>query len=195
MKKYDKKLLGFSLVEMLVALAIFSTISILLATFLSQSLKSYRVRKEESDEQQKASHIMREFEKTTRAATKILTADENELKFYRYFDLTSSSPTQIRYFIDGNQFKIGETKPVGVEPNITYPQSAETIHLIVEDVENPNLIFEYYDGGKSTLTAPVDTTKIRLIKLTISLDQDTSKPPQAVTETTEINLRNLKDNL
>jgi len=195
MKKYDKRKKGFSLVEMLVALAIFSTISILLATFLSQSLKAYRIRKEESDEQQKASHIMREFEKTARAATEILTADENELRFYRYFDLTSSSPTQIRYFIEGSEFKIGQTEPVGVEPNITYPQSAETIHLIVEDVENPNLIFQYFNGEKNTLSAPVDTTKIRLIKLTISLDQDPSKPPVAVTETTEVSLRNLKDNL
>lgn len=195
MKKCNKKYRGFSLVEMLVALAIFSAISLILATFLSQSLKSYRIRKEESEEQQKASHIMREFEKTTRASTKILTANQNELKFYRYFDLNSSSPTQIRYFIDGNQFKIGQTEPVGVEPNITYPQSSENIHLIVEDVENPNLIFEYYDGEKVTLTAPIDITKIRLIKLTISLDQDINKPPAAITETTEVSLRNLKDNL
>lgn len=195
MKKYDKKFRGFSLVEMLVALAIFSAISIILATFLSQSLKSYRIRKEESEEQEKASHIMREFEKMTRAGTRVLTANQNELRFYRYFDLVSPSPTQIRYFIDGNQFKIGETEPVGIEPSITYPLSAETIHLIVDDVENPNMIFQYFDGQKNVLTAPIDTTKIRLIKLTISLDQDMNKPPGAVTETTEVSLRNLKDNL
>jgi prepilin-type N-terminal cleavage/methylation domain-containing protein len=195
MKKYDKKRWGFSLVEMLVALAIFSAISIILASFLSQSLKSYRIRREESAEQEKASHIMREFEKMTRAGTKVVTASQNELKFYRFLDLSSPSPTQIRYFIDGNQFKIGQTEPVGVEPDITYPQSAETIHLIVEDVENPNMIFEYFDGERNTLTTPIDTTKIRLIKLTISLDQDASKPPAAVTETTEVSLRNLKDNL
>lgn len=104
-------------------------------------------------------------------------------------------PTQIRYYIEGNQFIIGQTEPVGTEPNITYPPSAEKIHLIVEDVENPNMIFEYYDGQKNILSAPVDTTKIRLIKLTISLDQDVNKPPVAVTETTEVSLRNLKDNL
>lgn len=195
MKKYYKKTGGFSLVEMLVALAIFSTISIILATFLSQSLKSYRIKKEESEEQEKTSHIMREFEKMTRAGTRVLTADENELKFYRYFDLSSASPTQIRYFIDGNQFKIGETEPVGIEPNITYPQSAETIHLIVDDVENPNMIFSYFDGDRNVLNIPIDTTKIRLIKLTISLDQDPNKPPSAVTDTTEVSLRNLKDNL
>jgi prepilin-type N-terminal cleavage/methylation domain-containing protein len=195
MSKCNKKYRGFSLVEMLVALAIFSAISLILATFLSQSLKSYRIRSEESEEQEKASHIMREFEKMTRAGTRVIVANQNELKFYRYFDLTSSSPTQIRYFIDGNQFKIGQTEPVGVEPNISYPLSAETIHLIVEDVENPNMIFEYFDGEKNSLALPIDTTKIRLIKLTISLDQDTNKPPAAVTETTEVSLRNLKDNL
>lgn len=186
---------GFTLVEILIALGLFSIITVALSSFLSRSLWSYRIKKQDSELQEKAAHVMREFEQMTRAGNKVILAEANELKFYRFFDLESASPTQVRYFKEGNEFKIGVTEPLGTEPNITYPQSAERIDLIVGDVTNLDSIFMYYDGTGTELESPIDTTKIRMIELEITLDQNPNIPPEAVTEITRVTLRNMKDNL
>jgi len=194
-KKLKKRRSGFTLVEIVIALGLFSILAAMLSTFLSKSLWSYRIKKQDSELQEKAAHVMREFEQMTRAGNKVILAEANELKFYRFFDLASVSPTQVRYFKEGNEFKIGITEPVGTEPDVTYPQSGERIDLIVGDVTNLDSIFKYYDGNGVELPLPMDTTKIRMVELEITLDQNPNVPPEAVTEVTKVTLRNMKDNL
>lgn len=186
---------AFTLIEMVTVIALVSIITVVVSVFFSQSLKSYRLKRQSVDLQEKAAHVMREFEQTTRAATSVTAASETELKFLRYFDLTSSSPDQVRYFLDGNEFKVGVTPPQGTPPNITYPQASENIELIIEDVVNTDLLFKFYNGQSEELNQPVDTANVRMVSLTISLDQDNSVPPGPIEETTKINLRNVKDNL
>lgn len=186
---------AFSLIEMIVVIALFSILTVVVTAFLAESIKSYRLKRQNVELEDRAAQVMRDFEITTRAANKIIQANENELVFLRYFDLTSTSPTQVRYFIDGSKFKIGLTKPVGIEPNITYPSSDETIDLIINDVVNTDLLFKYYDGGNIELTEPVNITNIKMINLSISLDKNGSLPPAPITETTRVSLRNMKDNL
>ena len=194
-EKFKKRRSGFTLVEIVIALGLFSILAAMLSTFLSKSLWSYRIKKQDSELQEKAAHVMREFEQMTRAGNKVILAEANELKFYRFFDLASVSPTQVRYFKEGNEFKIGITEPIGTEPNVTYPSSGERIDLIVGDVTNLDSIFKYYDGNGVELPLPMDTTKIRMVELEITLDQNPNIPPEAVTEVTKVTLRNMKDNL
>jgi len=186
---------GFTLVEMIVVIALVSLLTVIVSTFLSQSIKSYRLKSQSADLQEKAAHVMREFEQTARAASSVLTASETEFKFYRFFDLTSTYPTQVRYFLDGNKFKIGLTEPEGTAPNITYPTGSEKITLIIEDVVNLDVLFKYYNGNGELLIDPVDPVNAKMVELTISLDQNPNAPPESVSETTKINLRNMKDNL
>lgn len=195
MKKLYFKKRAFSLAEMVVVIGLLAIITVVVAAFLSQSLKSYRIKRQSIELQEKAAQVMRKFEQTVRAGSKVISADQNELVFYRFFDLTSSDPTKVRYFIEGTQFKIGLTEPVGIAPDITYPSTEEKIDLIVPDVTNTNLLFRYYNGSSDELTLPVDTTSVRMVELTISLDQNGGNPPGPITETTKVNLRNMKDNL
>ena len=183
------------MIEMVVVIALIAILTVVLSAFLSQSLKSYRLKRQSVDLQEKAAHVIREFEQTVRAASDVLVASETELKFYRYFDLTSAYPTQVRYFLDSNKFKIGLTDPVGTAPNITYPTENERITLIIEDVVNTDVLFKYYDGNNTLLTDPVDAVTVRMVELTISLDQNPGAPPEPIAEQTKINLRNMKDNL
>ena len=186
---------GFTLIEMTVVIALVSILTVIVSVFLSQSIKSYRLKSQSADLQDKAAHVMREFEQTARAASGVVTTSETEFKFYRFFDLTSTYPTQVRYFLDGNKFKIGVTDPVGTAPNITYPAGNEKITLIIENVVNLDVLFKYYDGNGELLTDPVDPINTKMVELTISLDQNPGVPPDAISETTKINLRNMKDNL
>jgi prepilin-type N-terminal cleavage/methylation domain-containing protein len=186
---------GFTLIEMVTVIALISILTVIVSVFLSQSVKAYRIKSQTADLEEKSAHVMREFEQTGRAASAVLTASETEFKFYRFFDLTSTYPTQVRYFLDGNKFKIGLTQPEGVAPNITYPAGSEKITLIIENVVNTDVLFKYYNGNGDLLTDPVNVVSVRMVELSISLDQNPGVPPEPVVESTKINLRNMKDNL
>jgi prepilin-type N-terminal cleavage/methylation domain-containing protein len=193
--KFRKNKKAFSLVEMVVTIGLVSIITVVVTAFLSESIKTYRIKRQSVELEENAAQTMREFEITTRAASKIIKADSSELTFLRFFDLTSTSPTQVRYFVDGNVFKVGITKPVGIDPNITYPTENEQIDLLIHDVVNTNSLFKYYDGSNNELSLPIDNTNLRMISLSISLDKNGNLPPAPITETTTVSLRNMKDNL
>ena len=186
---------GFSLIEMVIVIGLISVLTTLVSVFLSQSLKSYRFKNQSVALEENAASVMREFEQSARAATEILIADKNELKFYRFYDLNSPEPKQVRYFIDDNKFKVGITNPVGISPNISYPSSNEVITLLIENVVNTDHLFDYFDGLGNDLSFPVNINSIRMAQLVITLDKDITKPPAEITETTKITFRNLKDNL
>lgn len=186
---------GFSLAEMIITIALVSMLVVIISTLLVSGLKTYRVSRQNADLQDKASRVMRDFEWETRAASKIITAKSDELVFLRYFDLSSPSPSQVRYFITGDKLEIGITGPSGNEPNVTYPLANEKIDLIVENVMNGSTIFSYFNGSGEELAMPVDLTAIRMIDLNVSLDLNPAMPPAPIFESTKVNLRNMKDNL
>lgn len=195
-KIHKTKKLGFTLIEMVVVTAIVSMLTVVIASFLTASMKSYRIKRQSIDLEQKSAQVMRDFERNTRAASQIITADSNQLTFLRYFDVSSTTPpTQVRYFVVGNKFEIGLTEPQGTPPNVTYPSGSEKIDLIINDVTNPVSLFTYFDGNGTQLPAPTTITNIRMMGLSISLDKNGAMPPAPITETTRISLRNMKDNL
>ncbi len=138
---------------------------------------------------------MREFESSTRAATTVVTANFNELAFYRFYDVNAVYPTKVRYFVDGTTFKVGKTKPAGVAPDIAYPEENETIDFLVDNLTDTESLFSYYDGNNQSLDQPVTLSGIRMIELDINIDQNGSDPPGPVEEITRISLRNKKTNL
>lgn len=196
MRNYNKnKKNGFTIIELIVSISLISIITLLVVSMLVASLKTYRTKKQVVDAQEKVAAVMREFEQTTRAASSLISVSANQLSFYRYYDLVSASPTQVRYFVDGNSFKVGLTKPQGVAPSITYPSASEKIDLIIPDVINNTQIFNYYNGNGDVLTGTIDKINVKMIRLTISLDKNGDLPPGPTTETTEVMLRNMKTNL
>ena len=190
-KKYRK---GFSIIEMVAVTAIVAVIALVVTSMLVSGLKTYRLKRQVVDEDERIALVIRKFEQTTRAANKLETVSSNQLVFYRYFDSNSSSPTRVRFFVDGNQLKIGLTQPEGTEPNVTY-SSPEQIDLSISDITNPDQLFEYYDSNNNLLTDNVELSSVKMIRLTISIDKNGSSPPGPSTGTTKVMLRNMKINL
>lgn len=180
---------------MLLVVVLITMVSTLVYDFLNKGFENYRVGEESVTEAENTARAMREFEGTTRAATKIVSASPSGLAFYRFFDSGSISPRLVRYFVENNQFKVGYTDPVGVLPDITYPVSNEQIQFLVEDVINPGSLFSYYDENNNLLADLTDLNTIKMIGLSISLDKNQNIAPEPVTESTKVNLRNLKTNL
>lgn len=192
LKKFRR---GYSIIEMVTVTGIVAIISIVVATMLVSGLKTYRTKRQVVDIEEKLASVMRAFEQTTRAASRLNSISENQLTFYRFYDLTSSSPTQVRYFLDGSQFKIGLTLPEGTLPNITYPQAMERTDLIIPDIINQDHLFDYYDGNNNLLSGNIDSSSVKMIRLTVSIDKNGAAPPGPSVETTKVMLRNMKTNL
>jgi hypothetical protein len=94
--------------------------------------------------------------------------------------------------------KKGVTTPSGSP--LSY-SSAEVTTTVVHSVRNATStpIFEYfdssYDGTSAPLSSPVAISVVRLIRVTIVVDTDPNRPFRAKTVTTQVSLRNIKDNL
>lgn len=104
----------------------------------------------------------------------------------------------MRYFQDGTVLKKGIIKPAG-EP-LSYNQADETIIEAIHDIANgATPIFTYYDtnydGTTLPIEEPVDILDVRLLKITVLIDKNSSQPPGATSLITQVAMRNLKDNL
>ena len=124
-------------------------------------------------------------------------ATKSSFIFYSNID-SDQLVERIRYFLDGKTFKKGIIKPSG-QP-LRYRQEDEKIIKLIDNIINPNQeIFLYYDknydGTGNPLPFPVNISLVRLVKITITADDDLNRPPEAITETSQVTIRNLKDNL
>ena len=181
------------MIEMIVVLAILSIISLILSRFLVHGFATYQLSREGIDSEEKVARVMRDFEFSLRSTTGLTIASDKELSFYRLYDLTSSSPKKIRYFMDGNVFKVGVTEPVGTAPNISYPAAGEKIDYLIENVTDLEL--KYFDDNNMEMALPVNLPAVRMVGLSISVDRDPNREPLPVGQSTKVSLRNLKKNL
>jgi prepilin-type N-terminal cleavage/methylation domain-containing protein len=122
-----------------------------------------------------------------------------DTNFIFYSDINNDGlKERIRYFLSEGALVRGVIIPSG-NP-LQYSSSNEIISEIVHGIiNNSTAIFTYYDsnydGNTSPLTQPVPVLNVRLIKITLILDIDPNRQPLPVTVTTQISIRNLKDNL
>lgn len=103
---------------------------------------------------------------------------------------------RVRYFLNGSLLQKGVTIPTGSP--LGYDLATEKVSTVMSYVTNSN-IFDYYDtnydGTTAALSFPINVASVRLIKINLVVDQDPNKPPAPVTFSTQVSLRNLKDNL
>ena len=104
---------------------------------------------------------------------------------------------RLRYFLQNSELKRGYLKPTG-EP-LVYNPANERVTTVVRDVANGATdLFSYfdssYDGTSAPLVQPVDALSVRLVKVTIIIDKNGTRAPTAESFTTQVSLRNLKDN-
>lgn len=124
-------------------------------------------------------------------------ATDNQIIFYSNVD-ADSWKERVRYFISTTTLRRGVTKPTGTP--LVYNIANEEIAEVAHDLNNTSTIFNYYDqnydgiNNTSTMSTPVDITKIRMvgIKLWLDLRPNVSPAPLYIEGKTEI--RNLKSN-
>jgi hypothetical protein len=156
---------------------------------------------------QNAEEILRTMVTPLRSASEgsdgsypILTAASGTLTFFS--DLYGNGVKErVRYFLSSTTMEEGIMVPTGTP--LSYSNATETISYLAYNVQNQATgadVFDYYNntytGTSSPLTQPVSVSAVSLVKISLILNSAPniaqSKP---ITYTTQVTLRNLKDNL
>ena len=201
MQRKTKKQNGFTLIEILFGIAIFLLI-IGVLTLFSKNVWIYNsfvsaglVNANNSRQILKimTSEIRTASSADTGAYT-ISQATSSSFTFYSNID-NDVLKEKVRYFLVGTTLQKGVIKPTGSP--LSYNPANEQISTLTSNVTSA--VFDYYDknydGTTASLSFPINISDIRLIKITIVIDQDPNRPPASTTFSTQISIRNLKDNL
>jgi hypothetical protein len=129
----------------------------------------------------------------------ILTAGSSTLTFFS--DLHGNGiKERVRYFLSSTTLEEGIMVPTGTP--LSYNNATETISYIAYNVRNASLgadVFDYYNntynGTSSPITQPVSVSAVSLVKITLILNSASNVSSGPITYTTQVTLRNLKDNL
>ncbi len=200
-----KTTFGFSLVETLVAVAIL-TLVIFAATTLQRDIFALNIFFQGSlNTQLDARHVikvmvaeLREASPSSLGGYPIELASTTAITFYS--DINNDGlKERVRYYLSGNRVMKGVLSPTG-NP-LVYNNANETNStLITGYVASSTLpMFQYftstYAGTSTPLTYPIDLSRIRLVKISVIIDRDTNRSPVPITVTSQVTIRNLKDNL
>lgn len=195
---------GFSIIEAVVAISILTLVGIAVYTFQKDVFSFNRIFSQNITAQEEARRALKIMSAEIRAASPssvgayaIAEAATSSFVFYSNID-DDSFKERVRYFLDGAVLKKGVTKPTG-DP-LTYNPASEVVSDVVRDMANgATAIFSYYGteygGTTPPLAEPIDISAVRLVKIMIMVDRDPSAPPAPISLTTQISMRNLKDNL
>ena len=195
---------GVTLIEAVIALGIISLIALIVGAFQRDIFRVSGFLQESLFAQQDLRRTMKIFSAEVRSASPssagaypIAAAGASDFTFYSDTD-SDGLRERIRYFLDGTNLRKGVIVPVGT-PTVYNPANEKVTIVVRNVVTTTTPIFEYYgtnyNGLSPPLSQPVDTLAIRLVKVTVSVDRNSSRPPPPITLTTQVSLRNLKDNL
>ena len=198
---------GFTIIEVVVSIAILLMIGLGIIAFERSVLTNTKVLQAELNSGQQIRRTLAGFVADLRSASPssagayaIDTAATSTLIFYANVD-NDASIERIRYFVATGTLRRAVLKPTGTIYNV----ANEKFSTIINDLANPTStpIFTYYDSGYDGFTSsstdplpiPINITSIRMAKMSIVVNPNGVRAPVMQTYTTQVSIRNLKDNL
>ena len=196
---------GFTLIEILVAVAILGVIMVAISTFQVNIFKFNKYSSDVLQSSQDARSILRTMvtelrtsQPSNNGAYPIVLAATSSITFFSDTD-ADGLQEQIRYYLSTTTLKKGVIVPTGSP--LTYNSNQEKFFYLAYNIKNgtSSPLFEYFDntyaGTSSPLTQPVTVSKVRLVKINLLIDADPNRSPLPRLYTSQVMLRNLKDNL
>jgi len=202
-----KSAAGYTLIEILAAIGIFLFITTMMWLFVKQS---YRVQSFTFGQSMAITEARRGVEILIKEAREalpgdtgaymIVSADDNEFIFYADYD-RDDAIEKVRYFFVGTEFFKGVIEASG-EP-LQYLPENEVVTVISKYVRNEasEPVFTYYDGSyagnesDAPLTMPVDLLALKLVHINLRINVEPEKAPTDYYLASDVQIRNLKDNL
>lgn len=186
------------------SLFVFSLIGVAVFTFQKDVFSTGRLLSDNLTAQSEARRALKMMSAEIRSASQgssgaytVASAATSTFMFYSDID-SEPLKERVRYFLEGTTLKKGTLKPTG-NP-LQYVPGNEVVSDVVRDIANGTTsIFAYYDstyaGTSSPLADPANPVAVRLVQITFAIDKSPLVPPPPMTMTTQVSLRNVKDNL
>lgn len=195
---------GFTIIEAVVAIAIFLVIVSVIVVFQRSVLTNTKVLQGSLLAQMQVRKTLQTFVGEVRSALPsaagsypIESAATSSFVFYANID--GDAPIErVRYFLSGAALRKGVTKPTGTTYNLANETLSDQVSSIKASSTVP--IFTYYDknyngtSSSTPLAQPVNIPDIRLIQMSLPVDPNQSRSPVFQTYSTQVMMRNLKDN-
>lgn len=205
MIKRDQK--GFSFLEFVLAISM-ALIVIFIVTLFAKDMLAFNSSAQASlSAQLESRKILKSLVSQLRSASpsavgaySIETAATNTIIFFADVN-EDGDADRVRFFLDhpSRTIQRGIVLASGAPPS--YNLGSETLTTMINDVSNgtSTALFTYYDtyyaGTSSPLALPINITLIRMVGVTVHIDDDPTRMPATLIFTSKASLRNLKDNL
>ncbi len=196
---------GFSLAEIVIVVGILGMIMVVIGAFQRDIFVNTKFAQDSLSTTQDSRNILRMMVRELRTSSSgndgsypLISASTSTLSFYSDVD-ADGLKDKVRYYVATTTLTKGLIKPTGSP--LTYVAANEVFSILAYNLKNSSStpLFEYYDnayaGTSSPLTQPVVISNVRLVKINLMVDVDPNKSPNVRTYTSQVNLRNLKDNL
>jgi hypothetical protein len=129
-----------------------------------------------------------------RQATEMVAAGTQSITFLEYVQYDDTAPSQVRFFLNGENLMRGEIPPTGTGPTYTYDPADEiTSTLSFRVVNGATDIFSYFDQNGAQLFAPIGLPSVTLVGIHLSFEQLDN--PKTFDVSTKVQLRFNKNNL
>jgi len=202
----EKKYSGMTLIEMLVAIAIFS---IVMTGFSMLFIRSWRMNAYVIEMGQSSFAVSQGVNTMVAYLRKARQADDgsypiksvanNDLVVFSDYDKDGLTE-RLHLYLQNGQLKMGVTEPTNGIPK-TYPTADQQTKILADRIVNAanEPIFYYYnknypgDVTHNPVTLPVDISTIRLIKVFLKMNIDPNRAPDNIETQSFVELRNLND--
>lgn len=196
-----KRARGFTIIETIVTIVIFTMMIAVVSFSIAYFYRANSYVIEQSYAINSArlgiETMVREIREATYSDTgayPVVAVSKTSFEFYSDTD-RDSNIEKIRYFLDGNNFKKGETQATGNPP--VYQSGDEIINILSEYVRNTAVqpVFIYYDENGTEIADFTEITDISLVKVYLIVNAIEGRAPDEFTLYSSAQLRNLKSNL
>lgn len=202
-KNFRKK--GVSLAELLISVAILALLTVVVSTFQKDVFSLNSNLQSSLNAQLEARHLIKtmisELRKSVPSASgsyPIELASSTGITFFTDVG-NNGSIDRVRYYLYNKTIRKSVITPTGNPPVYNSGNEVTTTLLNYVIASSTLPLFQYYTsayaGTSTPLTIPPNISVIRLIKITAIIDTDPNRSPVPIVVTSQVNLRNLKDNL
>lgn len=189
---------GFTLIELMVVIAVAAIITISFSVFFNNYLNFYARYQRDSTNFTALARQSQRVANVLRGVTDITSADNNDLVAYAYFSPGDVYVSQIHYYLNASATALmADVTPMTANPptGALITSKLKTYTIISDYYQDPgSSLFTYYDISGTAMALPIsDEHSIQSIKVSLASPASYNSKGQNLNVT--VSLRNRKTNL
>jgi prepilin-type N-terminal cleavage/methylation domain-containing protein len=189
---------GFTLVELLVVIVIFSIVFTTFSSFFNGYLKVYSGYQKDANSFAELAQQSQRISDVMRGITDISSLAANDITAYAYFAPTDTYTSVVRYYLNPAKTAVlVDVTPMTANPPSGTPITAQKkTYTIITNYKNaPNVnLFTYYDASGAALTLPI-ANQHTVTEIGVNLSTPATHNSKGQQLGVTVSLRNRKTNL